>query len=128
MDIKELLEEEIASELDNLKPLIVGSEEHENAVDTVLKLIDRAVELEKIEADGANKTAQREADLDVKYDQMHEDRKGRRIRTVIDILGLIVPTAVTVWGTMASFKFEKTDNITTIMGRGFISNLIPRKK
>lgn len=128
MDIKELLEEEIASELDNLKPLIVGSEEHEIAVDTVLKLIDRAVELEKIEADGENKTAQREADLDVKYDQMHEDRKGRRTRTVIDILGLIIPTAVTVWGTMASFKFEKTDNITTIMGRGFINNLLPKKK
>lgn len=128
MDIKELLEEEITSELDNLKPLIVGSDEHKSAVETLSKLLDRAVELEKIESDRESKTAQREADLDIKYSQIHEERKGRRARTAIDILGIVVPTVVTIWGTMASFKFEKTDNITTIMGRGFINNLLPKKK
>lgn len=128
MGVKELLEEEIADEFDNLKPLIVGSEDHKIAIDTVSKLLDRAIELEKIESDREVKTAQREADLDVKYDQMQEDRKGRRVRTAIDILGIVVPTVVTIWGTVASFKFEKTDNITTIMGRGFINNLLPKKK
>lgn len=128
MGVKELLEEEIADEFDNLKPLIVGSEDHKIAIDIVSKLLDRAIELEKIESDREIKTAQREADLDVKYDQMREDRKGRRVRTAIDILGIVVPTVVTIWGTVTSFKFEKTDNITTIMGRGFINNLLPKKK
>lgn len=128
MDIEELLEEEIASELVRVKTLKLGSEEYKIAINTLSQLLDRSAELKKIRLEHEAKAAQSEADRNAKHDQMREDRKARRVRATIDFLAIAIPTAATVWGAITSMKFETTDNFTTIMGRGFINNLVPKKK
>lgn len=69
------------------------------------------------------------ADLEreLKLKQMAEERKDRIVKNCISVGGIVLPIIVTIWGTYKSFEFEKEGSITTIMGRGFISKLIPKK-
>ena len=59
--------------------------------------------------------------------QMEEEKKDRWIKNGLAAAGIIIPTLVTIWGTVKSIKFEETGTITTIMGRGFINKLLPKK-
>ena len=105
----------------------LGSEEYKTAVDGLTKLVDRAIELEKIDVSSQEKVEDRETDRDLKLKQMDEDRKDRNVRNAIAVAGIVIPTVVTIWGTIKSIEFEKEGTITTIMGRGFIQKLLPKK-
>lgn len=71
--------------------------------------------------------AQAEFEQKLKIHQIEEDRIDRWIKNGIAIAGIILPIGLTVWGTYKSFEFEKDGTITTIMGRGYINKLIPKK-
>lgn len=116
MDMVELLEERIQTMLEELENWKEDSEEYKDKVDQIAKLMDRAIELKKIQTD-----------TNVKVSQMREDRKDRLIKDAISIAGIVIPTLVTIWGTVKSIKFEQTGTITTIVGRGFINKLLPKK-
>lgn len=121
--IEHALHEEIKTSFEDLKSMKLGSEEHKVAVDEVTKLLDRAIEMEKLEHDAQDKVEER----NIKLKQMNEERKDRWWRNGLAAAGLVVPTCVTIWGTLKSFKFEETGTVTTIMGRGFINKLLPKK-
>lgn len=123
MRIENLLREEIQSEFEGLKGKNLGTEQHKGAVDTLTRLIDRAIEIEKIEADMKAK----EVEMTLKELQMKEEKQDRLVKNIIAVTGIIVPVGVTIWGTLASFKFEEQGSVTTIMGRGFINKLLPKK-
>ena len=60
--------------------------------------------------------------------QLAEDEKrDRRIKNGITIAGIVIPSVITIWGTIKSLNFEKEGTVTTIMGRGFINKLLPKK-
>lgn len=127
MSIETLLHEEIQAEFEELKGMEVGSEEHKYTVDSVAKLYDRAIEMRKFDVETQAKEKEREIELNLKREQMEEERKDRRWRNALTAAGIVVPTAVTIWGTIKSMEFEKEGTITTIMGRGFIQKLLPKK-
>ena len=115
-NIETLLHEEIQDGFDALSKMERGTEIHKATVDEVAKLFDKAIEIEKIEIEAKDKAKARE-----------EDRKDRRVKNGIAIGGIVLPLAVTIWGTFKSLKFEEEGTVTTIMGRGFINKLIPKK-
>ena len=127
MSIKTLLHEEIRSEFGELKKINVGSEEHDKAVNSLVKLVDRAIELEKIDIGIDENDKNREYENDFKLRTIEEDRKDRLIKNGIAIAGIVIPSAITIWGAIKSIEFEKEGTFTTIMGRGFISKLLPKK-
>ena len=127
MSIKTLLVEEIQDELNDLSDLDLGSEEYKITVDGLTKLIDRAIEMEKFETENEDKIKNREKDDDFKLKQMAEERTDRWVRNGIAIAGIIIPSIITVWGTVKSLNFEKEGTVTTIVGRGFINKLLPKK-
>ena len=127
MNIKDLLCEEIESEFEELKSMDLGSEKHKATVDGITKLVDRAIEIKKVEIENDEKVTSREIDNDFKSKQMEDERKDRLVRNGITIASIVIPTAVTIWGTLKSFKFEETGTVTTTIGRGFINKLIPKK-
>ena len=127
MKIETLLRDEIAGEFGELKKMEVGSDTYKTAVDGITKLVDRAIELEKLEVEMQDKAESREIDTELRVQQMEEDRKDRFVRNIIAAAGIIVPTLVTIWGTKKSIEFEKEGTFTTIMGRGFINKLLPKK-
>lgn len=127
MSIETMLHDEIKAELEELKRVEVGTEKHKAMVDSLTKLVDRAIEMEKIGVESQDKEDTREIDVELKRQEMAEERKDRWIKNGIAVLSVVVPTAVTVWGTIKSIEFEKEGTITTIMGRGFIQKLLPKK-
>lgn len=127
MNVKTLLEEEIRGEFEGLNELEVGSKEYRTTVDGLTKLIDRAIEIEKMESESDEKVENRVFDNDLKLKQLDEEKKDRLIKNCISVAGIVIPSAITIWGTFKTFKFEEEGTITTTMGRGFINRLFPKK-
>ena len=126
-NIETLLHEEIQDGFDALSRMERGTETHKTTVDEVAKLFDKAIEIEKLEIEAKEREKAREIEASLKQAQMEEDRKDRRVKNGIAIGGIVLPLAVTIWGTFKTFRFEETGTVTTIMGRGFINKLIPKK-
>ena len=127
MKFETLLNEEIQDEFKNLKEMELGTEDYKTTVDGLVKLVDRAIEIDKLNIDAQDKIDSREIEVDLKQQQINDDKQDRKIRNAIAIAGIVIPTIVTVWGTFKSLKFEKEGTVTTIMGRGFIQKLLPNK-
>lgn len=127
MDIQTLLSEEIASEFEDLKTFNRGTDEHRKAVDDLTKLVDRAIEMEKISIETEEKAKNREEENDLKFKQLEDERKDRIVKNILTGVTAVGGFGLTVWGTIKSIEFEKEGSITTIMGRGFINKLLPKK-
>ena len=127
MEFENLLTEEIQAEIETLKGMELGSEPYKVAVDGITKLIDRSIDIEKYSAERKEKDEEKEFEVYWKERESAEEKKDRRIKDGIAIAGIVLPIIVTIWGTKASFKFEEEGTITTIMGRGFINKLLPKK-
>lgn len=108
---------EIEEKFDELAKLNPTTKEYSAAVDSVTKLMDRAIEIEKLESSETQNEK-----------QMEEDRKSRLVKNCIDVGSVVLPLAVTIWGAKASFKFEETGTITTSVGRKFMDKIISWKR
>ena len=108
---------EIEEKFDELAKLDPTTKEYSAAVDSVTKLMDRAIEIEKLESSETQSEK-----------QMEEDSKSRLVKNCIDVGSVVLPLAVTIWGAKASFKFEETGTITTSVGRKFMDKIISWKR
>ena len=129
MDIDALLLEEIEPEFNGLKDVEMGTEKYKASVDGLAKLVDRAIELRKIDADRNDKESEldiRSKDLELREQRDKYDKIDQLIRNGISIAGIVIPTVVTIWGTLKTFQFEEEGSITTNIGRGFINKLLPK--
>lgn len=130
MDIDALLQKEITGEFENLGELELGSDEYKATVDGITKLVDRAIEIKKFDAERDDLRHEKLVEAEerkVEQSRFEDEKKDRMIKNGLSAAGIIIPTIVTIWGTFKSFQFEKTGSVTTIMGRGFINKLIPKK-
>lgn len=127
MKIETKLHEEIASEIEELGKMELGSDCYKGTVDGLSKLLDKAIEIERLDVERQDKVEAREEENDFRERQLEEERKDHRAKNIIAVAGIVIPTVVTIWGTIKSIEFEKTGTITTIMGRGFINKLLPKK-
>lgn len=127
MNIEKQLHVEIAKEIEELARLQLGSEDYKATVDGVTKLMDRAIEMERLNVDIQDKEELRENDKDLRLKTLTDERNDRFVKNCLTAAGILIPTIVTIWGTLKSIEFEKEGTITTIMGRGFIQKLLPKK-
>ena len=146
---RNLLESEIRVELANLGAMEMGSEPYKVAIDGLTKLMDRSINLKKLEMDADDNAKDREVnkklknkhiklddefkkrqlalEIAIKRRQMRNEKSGQSITNGIAIASIVIPSIITVWGTFKTLKFEEHGTVTTIMGRGFINKLIPKK-
>lgn len=115
MDLTTKLHVEIDERFDDIARLDPSSKEYSAAVDSVTKLMDRAIEIEKFEASEAHNEK-----------QMKEDRKSRIVKHCIDVGSVVLPLTLTVWGTLVSLKFEEEGTITTTVGKKTLDRLFKR--
>lgn len=138
VSVKDLLTQEIGNRISELENLEVGTNEYEAAVDSLTKMLDKLNEMDKneysywhdqdvLKQEKELKMEQLAQESEQKDKQLAEERKDRIVKNVLTGVSIIVGAGLTVWGTKASFEFEKEGTITTIMGRGFINNLLPKK-
>ena len=123
MSIQNLLRAEIQTEMEELNKIQLGTEEYRARIDGLTKLIDREIEIEKLSIDDHVK----DEELRMKREQMEQERRDRWIKNGITIGGILIPAGITIWGTLKSLKFEETGTVTTVMGRGFLNKLLPKK-
>ena len=126
-NIEPMLRSEIETEFEKLKELELGSDERKARFDELTKLMDRAIEMDRVEIDCADKAAARESEQLMKQQQMEDEKKDRIVKNILSAAGIVLPILVTIWGTKVSLKFEEEGTFTTIMGRGFINKLLPKK-
>ena len=122
-EMEMLLKEEVKDELCELGKLQIGSDEYKSTVEGVTKLMDRVIEMKKIESNNHSKDV--ESELETK--KIEIDKKDKMIRNTLTAAGIVIPAALTVWGTIKSLTFEKTGNVTTILGRSFVNKCMYKK-
>lgn len=127
MRIDTLLNDEIQNEFNDLKKIELGTEKYKTTVDGLTKLVDRAIEMNRIDMEFEEKAEAREIENSLKQEQLKEEKSDRFVKNSIAIAGVVLPVVVTVWGTLKSLKFEENGSVTTIVGRGFINKLLPKK-
>jgi hypothetical protein len=116
MNFEELLDEDLVSEMAKLRQTPYDNKDYAVVADTVDKLMAKKIELVKVQ----NEQLAREQ-------QFEDEKKDRLIKNIISVAGIVLPLAVTIWGVKVSLKFEEEGTFTTIMGRGFIQKLLPKK-
>lgn len=126
MDEKKLYDE-INAEFEDLSKMALGTEEYKITIDGLTKLMDRAIDMKKFDTEYTERIENQKMDNCLRQKQMDEERKDRLIKNGISIAGIVIPSLITIWGTVKSMEFEKEGTITTIIGRGFINKLLPKK-
>lgn len=127
---KEKLDEEIQSLLEDLQNVEHGSDEYKAKLDDVSKLIDKRNDIDKIELETAKQRLNEEIEqrkIEKEQELNDYNKKQDIIKHAISIGSIVIPVFLTVWGTYKTLKFEETGTVTTIMGRGFVNKLIPKK-
>ena len=125
--IENSLDEEILNAIEALSEMDKGSEEWKKTVEGLAKLLEKTNERDKFEAERREQDRNRRIENFWREEQAKEERIDRWVKNGIAVAGIVIPVAVTIWGTLVSFKFEEEGTITTIMGRGFINKLLPKK-
>ena len=127
MSMDKLLREEIQDEFEGLSKMELGTDTYKVTVDGVTKLVDRVIEIDKINDDREERRKKQEAENALKAEEMKMDRRDRRIKHGLTALGIVVPTVATVWGTLVMLQYEKEGIVSSIIGRGFVNSLLPKK-
>ena len=134
-NIKDLLNEEIATEIQNLSELKAGSDEKSSAIDDLAKLYKLRIEENKSEWDADEKYYRRvmegEAntkDDELKQKQLEEQVKERYFRVGVAAAELMVPLIFYGIWMRKGFKFEETGTYTSKTFTGLINRFKPTKK
>ena len=127
MELKELIQKEVESELKVLSTTDVGSDKYKATVDHIVKLTDKVIDMEKLEIESEKASEQLNANSDLRWQEIEANSKDRKTQNRIAIAGLIVNSALIVWGTLKTFKFDNTSTVTSTLGRDILRRFVPRK-
>ena len=126
MHLEKILSDEINSEFEELKKMELGTEKYKTTVDGLAKLIEKAIDINKFETELEEKIESRVKDYELNLQRLKEDKNDRLIRNSIDVAGILIPSVITIWGTLKTLKFEETGTVTTMPGRAFIQRIFPK--
>lgn len=125
-NVRQSLESEILSVIKDLGSMELGSDDYNKTVEGLTKLLSKYNDTIKLETDYYDlieriEAAQKEHDLKVKeYKSERNDRIVKNVLTAVKIGGGFV---ILVWGTKATFEFEREGTVTTPVGRSFINEI-----
>ena len=127
-EIKNLLEEEIKNEIENLASLEPGSEKHSTAVESLAKLYKVKLDEDKTSMEYLDKTQNRKSDEGFKVAQIEENVKDRYVKIGIAAAELVLPLMFYGVWMRRGFKFEQDGTFTSQTFRGLFSRFRPTKK
>lgn len=127
MRFENLLDEAIETQFEELDKCEVGSDSQRNAADVVTKLVDRAIEIEKLKVNREEQERSKKLEREMELTKIKEERHDRWIRNGVTVGIALVQIGLTVWGTNKCLKFEETGTVTTSAGRNFINRLFSKK-
>lgn len=152
-EIKEMMVEEVKTEIKHLSELAPGSEEKSKAIDVMSKLCRLNHEIVKTDLEFQEKREQREMEQSLRQDdqtikenqasaendirereqalkeeQLKDQIKDRYVRIGIAAAELVIPLVFYGIWMRKGFKFEQTGTYTSSTFRGLFSKFKPTKK
>lgn len=124
MSFKRILDDEITNELNELKKISVGTEEHKASVDALTKLMDRKIELEKLEVESKTQDLNRDIETNLRLQQMESEKRDRLIKNVLTGVSTVGGLLCAGLAFVASINFEKEGTLTTEGGRSALRQLL----
>ena len=139
----EMLDQEIQGCLESMNDLeAVNVPEYGEAVTNVTKLMDKLVELKKLDIEQSKLEQMKEIESkkmeieESKLEQMKEletekidsENKDRLVKNVITVVTTGAGIVLTIWGTKKTFQFEETGSITSTAGRKYLDALLSKFK
>ena len=128
MKIETMLHDGIEDGFNELKKIQVGTEEYKSSVDGLTKLLDRAIEIEKIDSEIQMMPLNHEIENSIELKKIEYDRKDRIIKNCLTAASIICTAGITVWGSLKSWKFEETGVVTSGPGREFMRRIFHSMK
>lgn len=119
--IKELLDEEIRSQIIDLASLKSGSKEKADAIDDLATLYKLRIEEVKAEMDLDDKVDARDSEDRYRQEQLKERTKDRYINLGIAAAGIVLPLIFNCVWMSKGFEFEKTGTFTSTTFRNLFS-------
>lgn len=127
-EIRDLLGEEIKTEIRNLSTLEAGSKEKSTAIEDLAKLYRLRIEETRNEWDFNEKYESRDSDIQFKKDQLEEQVKDRYFKLGLEAAGIILPMIFYAAWMKRGFRFEETGTYTSTTFRGLFNRFKPTKK
>lgn len=124
MRVKTLLEGEIEKRFEDLEKIPSGTEEHKTSTDALTKLIDRDIEMEKLEIERVEKIDNQKIEQELKMRQMKEEKTSRWTRDITNWVNLVGGAGLFVWGLIASTNFEREGTFTTSGGKYSVKKVL----
>ena len=123
MNIQSLLINEAIEKIEKLQKMEVDSDQYKAGVDSVVKIVDRLIEMDKFE----DERTDRIREYELKKAQAAKDDLHHFICDCLTAMGILIPASVTIWGALKSWEFEREGVVTSAIGRLFINKLGPKK-
>ena len=120
---RKLLEDTIESIIQDLSTLQIGSKERTAAIEDLTKLYKLKIEETKTELEQEEKFERRIMDST----QAVEQKKDRRIKYILEAVGIGAPLVFYGIWMHKGFKFEETGSITSPVFKGLINRFRPTK-
>lgn len=127
-EIRDLLEEEIKTEIRDLSTLEAGSKEKSTAIEDLAKLYRLKIEETRNEWDFNEKYESRDSDILFKKDQLGEQVKDRYFRLGVEAASIILPMIFYAAWMKRGFRFEESGTYTSTTFRGLFNRFKPTKK
>lgn len=127
MSVETTLKDEVIVELDELSRVDFGSEKYKIGVAGVVQLADRLIEMSKLGTEDEKLELERQK-FELENQKFEEDRKDRKAKNRISVLGVVIPAVIAVVGGAAMFVYEERGSITSQVGRKIIDKYIFRVK
>ena len=128
MRIETMLHDGIEDGFNELKKIQVGTEEYKTTVDGLTKLLDRAIEIDKIDSETQTNADNREIENNIELKKIEYDRKDRIIKNCLTAASIVCTAGITVWGSLKSWKFEETGVVTSGPEREFMRRIFHSMK
>lgn len=125
MKIETPLVDEVLSEIEEVKKIEVGTEKHEKGVNSVTKLMDRAIEMEKLGLE-KRKIELEEDKLEQEQMRLEAEQKDRGRKDAITIGTFVVTTATSLLVVYETFRFDRENTPTSTLGRTILTKFIPK--
>ena len=124
MALKTLLDDAVETGFSELDEMEVGSEKYSKTADTLIKMSDRIIAIDKQKAEEENQKIEEK----LRLKQMKQEQIDRYVKHGLTAVSVVGGLALTIWGALASWKYEETGTVTSLAGRKFVNNLLPNFK
>lgn len=123
MDTKDLLREVIDERLKGLKTMKEGSEEFNNEVTAINKLLDQYNDMHRVENERL-KLDNEYSSISVENDRVQSEKADRKVKNIIAGVGL----GITAVGFYLSLMFEEHGSVTSDAGRKIYNQIFRIKQ